>query len=191
MKVLNKITHLLIVTTIILVWVSKTVILQENIETLCMEIETVEEINSLNEQQLTIMKEEKLKLEERYQELEKLKNWLIVPNKDEFKEVVLIAKNLGYEETKKKCFSRYLQVQMMENYFTYISSEGVRKYKHSFLEKKMTSSENDWWDKFMYNSVDGEKIPTTDVVIPQEVLWPKQQLKNFLNAMGEVFIEEK
>lgn len=191
MKVCKGIICVAIAITIMLVIASKVSTLQEDIDFINEEIEKVEMVSSLNRQQLAFMKEEKLNLEARERELEKLREWLIIPDKRGFQEAVRVSKTLGYGDSKDKCFTRYMQAQMIENYLVYISGDGVRKYKHSYLVKHMTSSNDDWWDKSLYNSVDGEKIPTTDVVIPQEVLYPKQRLKSFLDTMGGVFIEKE
>lgn len=191
MKVCKTLIFVAIVVAIMLEIGSKESKLKEEIQQIQTKIEQIQTISSLNMEQLVLMKEEKSNLEARGRDLENLKRWLITPDKKGFSEAVRVSKDLGIEKAKEKCFMRYMQEQMIEDYLVYISSDGVRKYKHSYLVKSMTSSANAWWDKSLYNSVDGENVPTTDVVIPQEVLYPKQKLSNFLDTMGGVFIERK
>ena len=190
MKVCKGIIYVVIVVTVCLIIASKQSTLQEEINLINQDIEEVETFSSLNREQLDLLKEKKLNLEERERELEELRKWLILPNKSGFQEAVMVAKTLGYGDSKDKCFTRYMQARMIGNYLVYISGNGVRKYKHSYLVKQMTSSNDDWWDKYLYNSVDGEEILTNEVVISPEALQPRQRLKNFLDTMGGVFIEK-
>ena len=164
--------------------------MQAEIERMQWETEELKQISPINQTQLDSMQAKSLELSQRGYELETLRKWLITPEEDGFVEVTNTFKTLGYENSKDQLFRRYIENQVLDNYLEYISGDGVQKYKHSYLADKMTSTNNDWWDKALYNSVDGENIPTTNVVIPEELLTFKRRLSNFLDDMGHVFIEK-
>jgi len=164
--------------------------LQGDIARMQLDIEKIKQVSPLNESNIETLRTTNRALVVRWFELEELRKWIITPDKKEFAKACETFASLGYENSKNLLFRRYIENQVLEQYMVYISGDGVRRYKHSYLANGMVSTNNDWWDKSIYNSVDTVNVTTVDVVIPDELLIFKRRLSNFLDDMGNVFIEK-
>ena len=164
--------------------------MKDDMEKMQADIAQIQQVSPLNQSCIEEMKATNKVLVARGFELEELKRWLIEPEKKKFPEACATFKSLGYENAKNLLFKRYIESEVLEQYLVYISGDGVRNYKHSYIANGMVSEQNDWWDKSLYNSVDNVKVSTVDVIIPDELLASKRRLANFLDDMGYVFVEK-
>lgn len=179
----------------LVVLVGKVISLNNEIDMLGQEREMI--LASLNQDEaLTeeVVKEEDLTL----QDLTFAEDWLTEPTdeKEEFEKVIeILCVSTGRDavSVRDAVFKRYIDYTVVQNFSTYLSASGIRKYRAQYMTEMFLSQGELWNQKYLYKSPKNdvmhtpEYIPTADVVIPSWVMTSQTEFSQFLQNMEEVF----